>query len=145
MTTIANSVGSVTITSSTVNSAVGICYFDPLSEALLEISEIPNHYLSVQPSEQVIRKYYIVVAPGETVSYVKVKVSNKDELIDNYSIKMVVSLEDPTSDSFAGLPDFNSFRVLNPPAGAFMPVWILIGSNTPINEISKIELELEYG
>lgn len=144
MANIANSVGSVAITNTTVSNAVGICYFDPLTEALLEINDIPNHYLAVEPTQQVIRKYYIVVAPNETISYVKVKIANKDDLVDNYSVKLVISSDAPTSDAFTGLPDFNSFRMLNPSAGNFIPLWVLISSKTPINEISDIDLELEY-
>ena len=77
MTTIAQSVNSIAITNSTVNSAVGICYFDAQSESLLELSQLPNHHIMVDPLRQVIRKYYIVVSPGEVLSYVKASVSRR--------------------------------------------------------------------
>lgn len=144
MATIAQAADSVTITSSTVDDAVGVCFFDPIEETLLEISDIPNHYLSVEPNQQVLRKYYTVVTPGVTVSYIKVSIPNKEELQDSYSIKMIVSDEAPTADSFSGLPDYNSYRIISPTAGAFIPLWILVSSKSATNEVLDIELELEY-
>jgi hypothetical protein len=75
MTDIAQSVSSVIIDNDIVDNAVGICYFDPISESLIELSRLNNHYISVEPLHQAIRKYYIVVSPGESVSYVRASVS----------------------------------------------------------------------
>lgn len=144
MATIANSVSTVTITSGTVDNAVGICYFDPVTESLLEISSLPNHYLTVEPNQQVIRKYYVVVAPGEIVSYVKVKVLDKESISDKYSIKLIIGTDSPTSGSFVALPDFNSFKYVNPVTGDFIPLWVLVTAKTPINEVVDIGIELEY-
>jgi hypothetical protein len=143
MANIANPVNTVAITNDTVGDVVGLCYFDPVTESLIEISDIPNHFLTVQPFEQVIRKYYAVVSPGQVVDYIKVKIP-KDGMEDLYSIKVIISQDNPSADSFAGIPDFNSFRLNNPVAGDFVPVWVLVSSKTPVNEIINISIELEY-
>ena len=82
MTNIAQSVNTVTVTNEMVDNAVGICYFDPLSESLIELSQLSEHYITVDPLQQIVRKYYIVVAPGEVVSYVRASVS--EEGIEGY-------------------------------------------------------------
>jgi hypothetical protein len=143
MATIANPVNTVTITASTVAGAVGLCYFDPLTEELLEISEIPNHFLTVQPFQQVVRKYYLVVAPGESLSYVQVRIHGEG-LEDLYSIKSILSNAEPTSDSFSVIPDFNGYRVNSPTAGEFIPLHVLISSKTPVNEILNVSIDIEY-
>ena len=144
MVTIANSVNTVSITNSTVDNAVGLCFFDPATEALIEVNQTPSHYLTVEPNQQVLRKYYMVTAPGQTVSYAKIKIANKTTLEDKFSIKTIIGSDNPTTSAYLTLPDFNSFRYLNPVAGEFIPVWILITSKTPINEVVSIDIELEY-
>lgn len=144
MANIASSANQVIITNSTVGGVVGLCYFDPITETLLEINDIPNHVITIDPGQNVLRKYYIVVSPGETVAYIKIKFSNTDVLNHQHSIKTIIGDIPPTVNSFAVLPEFNSFRFLNPDAGAFVPVWLLISSKYSLNEVVNISVDLEY-
>lgn len=143
MMNIANSVNTVSITSDTVSDVVGICYFDPITEALIEISDMQNHFFTVEPLRKVLRKYYLVVSPGNSLLYAKVRVSG-DELDGLYSIKTILSDMTPTAEQFSMLQDFNSFRVDNPRPGDFIPMHILIESRTPINEVLNMDIEIEY-
>lgn len=140
----ADSVNSVIITSSTVNADVGICYFNPVTESLLEISAAPNHFMSLKPLEQTILKYYLVVSPGiATPSYVKIRVK-KDNIEDYYTIKTILGEVQPSIDDFVSIPNFNSFKVVSPTVGAFIPIWFLVSSVEQVNEVLTFNIEIEY-
>lgn len=143
MTKILNPISGALVTSSTVADAVGICYFDPISEQLLELSSAYNHFVSVEPQKAILKKYYAVVAPTGVVSYIKISIP-KAGLEEHFSVKTIISVDEPSLENFELLPDFNSFRFINPTPGAFTPIWLLVKSKTPINEILPISLELEY-
>ncbi len=143
MTDIAQSVNAVTVTNEMVDNAVGICYFDPLSESLIELSQLPDHYITVDPLQQIVRKYYIVVSPGETVSYIKASVS-EEGLEDMFSVKTIIDNNEPGVEAFSVLPNFNSYTVPNPVPGDFISLWLLITSKTPLNEVLSINIDLEY-
>jgi hypothetical protein len=143
MTNIAQSVNTVTVTNEMVDNAVGICYFDPLSESLIELSQLSEHYITVDPLQQIVRKYYIVVAPGEVVSYVRASVS-EEGIEDMFSVKTIVGTSEPGVEAFSALPNFNSYTYPSPMAGDFISLWLLITSKTPLNEVLNIEINLEY-
>jgi hypothetical protein len=144
MAIVANSPSTVPITGSTVDQAVGLCYFDPTDESLLELSQLPDHYITLQPHKVVMRKYYLVVDPSEVISYIRVKVPNNDGMDNLFSIKTIIGNDEPQVGSFEALPEYNSFKINNPTAGAFIPVWILIESKTPLNEVLNMDIEVEY-
>lgn len=144
MTTIATSPSSVAITSGTVTNDIGICYFDPISESLLEINSLPNHFLSVEPFSTVLKKYYLVIEPGVSVNYVRIKPVVDASLEDAFSIKVMITDEKPSVYIFDDFPNFNSFRVDNPSDGIFIPIWILLRSKVSINSVNRIQLEIEY-
>lgn len=140
----ANSVNSVVIALDTVANDVGICYFNPATESLMEINASNNHYLSLKPMEKSILKYYLVVNSGvPPLNYVKISVV-KDNIEDFYSIKTIIGNDIPVVSDFDALPDYNSFRVNTPASEAFIPVWFLVSSLEPISKVLTFKLEVEY-
>jgi hypothetical protein len=131
------------ITASTVDE-VGICYFDPFTEELLELNSANGHFLSVSPMQKIIRKYYLIVSPGETFAYVKIKLINSQNIENLYSAKVIISEIQPTINSFDVLPDFNAYKISSPMAGHLIPVWILLNSKSPINDIVKVDIKVDY-
>lgn len=128
----------------TVNHKVGLCYFDPFEETLKEFDGTFRSFLTVESGGQVVRKFYIVVAPGETVDYVRLRVLESDALKENYSMKVIIDKSEPSASTYESVPEFNSYKYVNPQAGDFIPVWMLLESNFSIPEILDIEVELEY-
>lgn len=131
------------ITASTVDE-VGICYFDPFQEELLELSSLNGHFLSVNPLQKIIRKYYLIVSPGETLAYVKIKLVNSQNIENLYSAKVIISEIQPSISSFDVLPDFNAYKISSPQAGHLIPIWILLDSKNPINDIVKVDIKIDY-
>lgn len=144
MTTIANSPNTVSITNATVSGSVGICYFDPITESLLEIDQVQNHFVSVEPFSTILKKYYLVTSPDDALDYIRVKTQASTDLEDLYSIKIIISNETPSVYNFDDLPNLNSFRIDSPSSGIFIPLHILVKSKVSINTIHKIQLEIEY-
>lgn len=140
----ANSVNSVVIEVDTVANDVGICYFNPATESLMEINSANSHYLSLKPLEKTILKYYLVVNAGVApLDYVKISIV-KDNIEDYYYIKTIIGNDIPVVADFDVLPDFNSFRVNNPVSEAFIPVWFLVSSLEQINSVLTFKMEIEY-
>jgi len=144
MATITQSPEAATIDENTVDQAAGLCYFNPGTETLIEISELPDMFLSVEPEGASIRKFYIVTSPVEIVTWVQLFLDSDDFNATTYSIKVIISNEEPPISAFSILPAFNSFKVNNPPMGEFISVWLLIENISKVNEIIDIGLRLQY-
>ena len=133
-----------TIDENTVDQAVGLCYFDPVTESLIEISELPDMFLSVEPEGAAIRKFYMVTDPVEMISWVQLLLLSEDYNSTTYSVKVIISEDEPPVSAFDILPSYNSYRINNPPAGDFMSVWILVENISKVNEIVNIGIKLSY-
>ena len=144
MATITQSPETATIDENTVDQAVGLCYFDPETETLIEISELPDMFLSVEPEGASIRKFYIVTSPVDVVTWVQLFLDSNDFNATTYSIKVIISNDEPPISAFSILPSYNSFRINNPPMGEFLSVWLLIENISKVNEIVDIGLRLQY-
>lgn len=144
MATIIQSPESATIDSNTVTQLVGLCYFDPETESLLELDKLPDTFLSVEPNSFAMRKFYMVMSPDENVDYAQISLVLQDSNSSSYSVKVIISEDEPPFDAYSILPSFNSFGVNNPPRGDFMSVWLLIENIAKVNEIVNIGIELEY-
>ena len=144
MATILLSPESAVIDANTVSESVGLCYFDPETETLLELDTLPDMFLSVEPDSYAIRKFYMVTDPVDVLSYAKISLISSAFNSETYSVKTIVSAEEPPFDAFSVLPVYNSFTVTNPPQGDFLSVWILIENISKVNEIIDIDIELEY-
>lgn len=132
------------ITESTVLNRVGLCYLDPITENLIELNQLPNHFLSVEPFKKAIRKYYLITTPGDPISYIKVSINGNDRVKELYSLKQVASNFEPSLSMFDDLINMNTLDIQNPDSGAFIPVWVYIESKIQANEILDLSIEIEY-
>lgn len=147
MATIRQSVQSVVIDSSTTNEVVGLCYFDAQTETLREFNSMGDMFFTIHPKTHSLKKFYIVVAPGEILDYVKLSANKAqgDYAEDySYSVKIIINNTEPSMGSFDVLPDFNSFKVLTPAQGEFLSVWVLVKSTADNNQLMGTEIELSY-
>ncbi|RLA66539.1 MAG: hypothetical protein DRQ78_04110 [Epsilonproteobacteria bacterium] len=144
MATISQSPELATIDNNTVDQAVGLCYFDLETETLIEIDKLPDMFLSVEPEGAAIRKFYMVMSPVDIVTWVQLFIISNDYNATTYSIKVIISEEEPPISAFSILPSYNSYRIDNPPMGEFLSVWLLIENISKVNEIVNIGLTLNY-
>ncbi|RLA65294.1 MAG: hypothetical protein DRQ78_05385 [Epsilonproteobacteria bacterium] len=144
MATITQSPETATIDENTVDQAVGLCYFDPETETLIEISELPDMFLSVEPEGAAIRKFYMVMSPVENINWVQLFIISNDFNTTTYSIKVIISEDEPPISAFSILPSYNSYKIENPPIGEFLSVWLLIENISKVNEIVNVGLRLTY-
>ena len=144
MATIILSPQSAVIDVNTVSESVGLCYFDPETESLLELDTLPDMFLAVEPGSYAIRKFYMVMDPIDIVTYSKISIVSTDYNSAAYSVKVIISENEPPIDSFQILPSYNGFVVTNPPQGDFLSVWLLVENISKVNEIINIDIELEY-
>lgn len=137
------------VTNTTVNSDVGICYFDPTSESLLELSLLNGLSLTVQPYKKIIKKYYLVTKPSSSVATVVLTPSFVSPPIgitptDYYSLKTIISNTEPTLGNYDDLTNLNTFEIDSPGAGSHTPIWILLENLSPLSAILNISLQLSY-
>lgn len=144
MVTIATDVDLLTVEAATTVNRVGICFFDPITESLLEIDSEVNHFLTVEPYKSSIRKYYLVVTPGDQLISAAVSFTNTSELVGKYSIKAIISSDQPSLMAFENLTSFNETSVEAPVSGVFIPLWIYIESSIPTNLVSDLGIEINY-
>jgi len=144
MATIIQSPESAVIDSNTVSELVGLCYYDPETESLLELNKLPDTFLSVEPNSYAMRKFYMVMSTEDSVNYAQVSLKLADSNDESYSVKVIISEDEPPFEAYAPLPSFNSFGVNHPPMGDFMNVWLLVENVVKVNEIVDISIELSY-
>lgn len=138
------------VTNTTVDSDVGICYFDPTSESLLELSLLNGLSLTVQPYKKAIKKYYLVVNPTTsgintvTINPTFINVPSGIVPTDYYSIKTIISATEPTLGNFDDLTNLNSFTITAPDAGSHTPIWILLENLKPLSSPLSISMVLNY-
>ncbi|RLA65999.1 MAG: hypothetical protein DRQ78_04830 [Epsilonproteobacteria bacterium] len=144
MATITQSPETATIDEDTVDQAVGLCYFDPETETLIEIDKLPDLFLTVEPEGSAIRKFYLVTSPVDMIAWVKLTILSDDYNSTTYSIKLIISEDEPPVNAFGILPSYNSYKIENPPMGEFMSVWILIENISKVNEVVNVDLRIDY-
>ena len=135
---------SIAISDSTVSQEVGLCYFDPDTEALIELNAISNPYISVEPFRAAIRKMYLVISPHQTLSYIKIQPSLPMLERENFGIKIIINHSEPSAADFTSLPEFNRYRVDSPAAGGFIPLWIYVESKIPATGVLSLTMDVEF-
>jgi len=144
MASIVQSPTSVIIDSNTVNASVGLCRFDLETESLLEIDGMAGIFLPIDTGGAVLNKMYLVTDPVDVLNYVKLSFIEPEQNRDVYSIKVIISDEEPSFEAFDMLPSFNAYVVDNPMQGVFVAVWILVENFAPLDELLELEIEIEY-
>jgi len=143
MTIIVQSPEDSTIDNDTVEYAVGLCYFNPETEDLIEISELPDMWFSIEPGGSSIRKLYIVSSPSEIVNWAELTTIVEDQR-STYSVKIIINEDQPIRSDFEILPTFNTARADSIQQGSFISAWILIESISKTNEVMNAQLRLSY-
>lgn len=139
---IANAAQDSMIDNDTVINQIGLCYYDPIDESLKEVSSLASHFMSVNPYEKILRKYYLVAT--DTLSVAIIRLTDNSVGPAKYSAKVIISELKPLISDFDTVTPFNMFKVANPQLNHLIPVWILLESIEPITEITTMEIELQY-
>lgn len=134
----------ITVNSTTVANSVGICYFDPIEESLLELGAI-NNVISIESGAIVVKKYYIVTN-NKSIDVINVRPAqlNGVEAADLYDIKMLSMDSMPTQEDFDKVALFNTVRIIAPQPETFFPLWIMIKPKDIVNSLFSLNLEVEY-
>lgn len=134
----------ITVNSDTVSNSVGICYFDPIDEVLLELGAI-NSVISVEAGAIVVKKYYIVTKTDKIdVMNIRISRDSNPDLENLYEIKMLTMDSMPTQTDFDKVSLFNTVRIISPQKETFFPLWIMIKPKNIVNSLFSLELEIEY-
>lgn len=139
---IANAAQDSMIDNDTVINQIGLCYYDPIDESIKEVSSLASHFMSVNPYEKILRKYYLVTK--NTLSVATIRLVDNSTGPTKYSAKVIISEIKPTISMFDSVAPFNLFKVANPQLNHLIPVWVLLESVEPITEITTMSIELEY-
>jgi hypothetical protein len=144
MASIVQSPTTVIIDDNTVNESVGLCRFDYETESLLEIDSISGMFLPVDLGGAAMKKMYLVTDPVDVLNYVKLSFKEPENNQNVYSIKVIISNEEPSFEAFSALPSFNTYVINNPAQGVFMSAWILVENLLSLDEIVELTIEIEY-
>lgn len=110
--------------------AIGLCYFDPVSEELVEFNNEEKIYLT--PYENTVRRYYLVVSNpiynGSRLQQATISVSSESEHVH---VRVLEGLELHDKYSFEGVDVNNSVTMFfnNHPTG-IIPIDINTQSTT---------------
>jgi len=143
MTIIVQSPEDSVVSIDTVQYAIGLCYFNPETEELIEISEMPDMWFSIEPGGSAIRKLYIVSSPSELINWAELTVI-PDDSRSTYSVKIIINEESPIRSDFDILPTFNIARLDSLPQGEFISAYFLIESISNTNEVMSAKIRLSY-
>ncbi len=114
---------------------VGVCFFDPLSEALIEFNS--NTKIPVYPSEESYRRFFIVKDSLESSFLALNTIALQTEATTDYTVKIV----NDKSIDISTVPDNNTFIEFfsNYPSG-IIPFYLYIKSN--ISSYIDVDLKL---
>ena len=134
----------ITVKSDTVSNSVGVCYFDPIEEVLLELGAV-NNVITVEAGAMIVKKYYIVTNTSKVdVINVRAARGGGTDPSSLYDIKMLSMDSMPTQDDFDKVGLFNTVRIISPQPETFFPLWIMIKPKDIVNSLFALELEVEY-
>lgn len=139
---IANAAQDSMINEENIANQIGLCYYDPIDESVKEVSSLASHFMSVNPYEKILRKYYLVAK--DTLSVAMIRLTDNSVGPAKYSAKVIISELKPSIALFDDITPFNLFKIANPQLNHLIPVWVLLESFEPITEITTMGIELEY-
>ena len=89
---------------------LGLCYFDPTSESLYEISQESGYMLSADSYRSVVHKVYVVTGTETPITSLVVKPIRSPEVEDIFDIKVATGPIQPSMMTFEELPSYNTLR-----------------------------------
>ena len=67
---------------------IGICYFDPISEAILEIVPDSGYILGADSYSAIVHKIYVATGATTGISKIKVRLKKVAGIEDKYSLEL---------------------------------------------------------
>lgn len=124
---------------------LGLCYFDPTSESLYEISQESGYMLSADSYRSVVHKVYVVTGTETPMTSLVVKPIRSPEVEDIFDIKVATGPVQPSMMTFEELPSYNTLRIDGPIIpNSLVPVFVYIKANSDITSISGFPVEVSY-
>lgn len=129
-----------------LSNVIGLCYFDPVTEKLVEFNSSEKIYLT--PFENTVRRYYLVVTnpvyQGARLQYATLKVSSE---YDDVSVRVLEGLEIVNDKyNFTDIDANNTITVFfNNHATGIIPIDINIESLTASNVQFRVDIAISAG
>lgn len=132
----------ITVTNETVQSDVGICYFDPIDETIKEIGS--SYILSSNSYGTIVHKLMVAVS-SKSLSKVSIKLVESEDLSSKLDIKLLPGAVTPSYYEFDNVPSYNSININGPlQPYSLIPFFIHIKAKSDIVAISNLPLEVSY-
>ena len=124
---------------------IGLCYFDPISEAILEIVPDSGYILGADSYSALVHKIYVATGATTGISKIKVRLKKVAGIEDKFDLKIQPGTVQPEAKSFDEIPNYNTLVIEGPIAQyTLIPVYIYIKANSYVNSIDEMPIELEY-
>ena len=68
---------------------IGLCYFDPVSEAILEIAPESGYVIGADSFSAIVHKIYVATGATDRISKIKVRINRTSEVEDKFSSSIV--------------------------------------------------------
>lgn len=141
MSILGNEASDLMIDQNTVSSDIGLCYYDPLQETILELSSLPDSMLFCKPRKKKIFGFYAVAKMGANISSAKISVSANEDI---YRVKILHQLNTPSESDFDLVPPNNEVVLTSVQEEHLNPIWLQIQSMTGKFSLQDLELKIEY-
>lgn len=129
------------ITVNTTSNDIGLCYYDPIQETILELSQLPDSMLFVKPRQSATLNFYLVSKLGSSITNVKVSVSSDQETNE---VKILSKPVKPSSDEFDAVQVNNYVTITSPQEEHLNPLWLQIKSLSGKVSIKDLTIDIEY-
>lgn len=124
---------------------IGICYYDPIRESLINVGHNSGEILGADPYKHVMHKFMLVTGKTDSISRIVVKAIGTDELRAAFDIKLLFANTRPSLMSFEEQPSFNEIEVNQPvQPNSIIPFYIYIKANSDISKMSELPIEVYY-
>ena len=124
---------------------IGICYYDPLKESLIEVGHNSGNILGADPYSHVMHKFVLVTGTTNRITKVGIRVVESDKIRDLFDIKVQFSNSRPSLMSFQELSNYNTIEIeTNVEPNSIIPFYIYIKANSDVTSITHLPIEVYY-
>ena len=141
MSTPGNEANDSMIDVNTVSSDIGLCYYDPIQESILELSSLPDSMLFCKPRQRRVFGFYAVAKLGANISSAKISVSANEDI---NTVKILSQTQYPSESDFNAVQANNDVTLTAVQEEHLNPVWLEIKSLTGKFSMQDLELKIEY-